>query len=536
MSSMSWMAEKSTLELVPMLKNAYTALKDKEQDLVLAAELGKSLLDYNIRLKSKYDSLLTQQQTAAAIFSPASTSATTTSINATSVGTFTPPITPSTSTQDNGSPTTEANKSAGIIMDRMLDATNSEDDDMKFIPSSSAREAMIEALQQKNIELSQKLDIAMQEKDSLSHTHSRRTKELEMDIQLLKSDLDIATTKIQELQEINERQKRHRMLEEQKQKEQETRQQMLLVDDLIVQVDELRTEKEALLQSKIDLESKLVATLRDLGDLKQQFQSFEFSQKNMEELQNAYQKQFEHIDELNHSLEEHRALLQKLKEKGVQLYTPTPSERCSSGSDYGHGNEFTMDDYFAKSSLLDELGLEWRKNEEELATSFISTPRLSASMTIDNQKSTTITSYEHNIVDFESVLSKATGIDQSLIDDALQFIDQIEKQHQKEKYLALLDQRIVDDNHKIVDDSDLPAFDLYPNAMLSSILQKHQQDQQSEESRNVSVLRRRQFELKRVILGLFHMVWRWSRFAIVLIIALFISAAKGPSSLSRDRK
>lgn len=31
MSSVSWMAEKTSNELIPMLKNAYSALKDKEK-------------------------------------------------------------------------------------------------------------------------------------------------------------------------------------------------------------------------------------------------------------------------------------------------------------------------------------------------------------------------------------------------------------------------------------------------------------------------------------------------------------------------
>ena len=34
MSSVSWMAEKSSTELIPMLKNAYSALKDKERGKV----------------------------------------------------------------------------------------------------------------------------------------------------------------------------------------------------------------------------------------------------------------------------------------------------------------------------------------------------------------------------------------------------------------------------------------------------------------------------------------------------------------------
>lgn len=48
MSSVSWMAEKTSNELIPMLKNAYSALKDKEK--------GKFKKEKNCMCKKKKDS------------------------------------------------------------------------------------------------------------------------------------------------------------------------------------------------------------------------------------------------------------------------------------------------------------------------------------------------------------------------------------------------------------------------------------------------------------------------------------------------
>ncbi|KAI8371255.1 hypothetical protein EDC96DRAFT_552304 [Choanephora cucurbitarum] len=376
--SVSWMAEKTSTELIPLLKNAYSALKDKEKDLVLAAEIGKSLLEHNLRLKSSYDSLL--QST-------------------------TPPVTPSHSTAD--------------------------DEDMRFIPSRTTREAMIEVLEKKNAELSSKLEDALREQNQLKLGNTKQTRQLESEIDFLRSHLEIASTKIQELQEMNAKQRQTTRAMQQQQNDH-------LLDSLYSEMDKIKREKELVHQSKTELETKLATTLKDLTELKRQFERFEFTQKDFESLQEAYKRQFDHIEQLNHSLEEHRQLLQKLKET-------SPTEENG------------------KTTLSDE-------SDWFLPDSF----------------------------------SRATGLDPQLLDDALAFVRQIEMEHEQDK-----------------DDFGVP-HDPYPHSDLYPSLQQVQC--YVEPKTFVGRIRARMQQV-------FHLIWKWCRFTMVLTAALVINAWQGPDAL-----
>ncbi|CAO3703767.1 unnamed protein product [Rhizopus stolonifer] len=444
MSSVSWMAEKTSTELIPMLKNAYSALKDKEKDLVLAAELGKSLLEHNLRLKSSYDSLLHN----------------------------TPPITPSTST------------SSQFIQTVVVAAEEEEADTMRFIPSRVAREAMIEVLEKKNSELSMKLETAVSEQERLIKTSSKSTRKLENEIGLLKSNLDIATAKIQELEDMNSRQR--------KQEEKRKRAQVVLdskdvVEELYDEIGKMEQEKEAIEQSKLELEAKLVVTLKDLSELKNQFEQFEFTQRGVEELQEAYERQYAHIEELKASLEEHRTILQKLRERGVNIHsTPAPSLHPDERVDQ-------------RPTLLGELETEWLKN---------------SSVKELTERSFTAICHTPSLIGLESVLSRATGMDQQMIDDAIQFINQIEAEHFQGKALYNDD----DDNIIMVDD--YPTSNIYPT------LTKPEQIQHIVNEPKTFIGR-----LRNHIRYLFHHIWKWCRFSIVITTALLISARQGPDSL-----
>ncbi|OBZ84928.1 hypothetical protein A0J61_07020 [Choanephora cucurbitarum] len=405
MSSVTWMAEKTSTELIPLLKNAYSALKDKEKDLVLAAEIGKSLLEHNLRLKSSYDSLL--QST-------------------------TPPITPSTS------------------------LSHDEDEDMRFIPSRTTREAMIEVLEKKNAELSSKLEDALREQNQLKLGNTKQTRQLESEIDFLRSHLEIASTKIQELQEMNAKQRQSettRAMQQQQQQQNDS-----LLDSLYSEMDTIKREKELVNQSKAELETKLANTLKDLTELKHQFEKFEFTQRDFEDLQEAYQRQFDHIEQLNHSLEEHRQLLQKLKETGHE----EQGERVDG----------------SKNTLLGELESEWVKSSLPM----LSCPSL------------------------ESVLSRATGMDPQLLDDALAFVRQIEMEHEEEK-----------DDFGVLHDP-YPHSDLYPS------LTQQVQCYVDEPKTFVGRFRAR-------IQQVFHLIWKWCRFTMVLTAALVINAWQGPDAL-----
>ncbi|KAI9282230.1 hypothetical protein BY458DRAFT_497578 [Sporodiniella umbellata] len=444
--SVSWMAEKTSTELIPMLKNAYSALKDKEKDLVLAAELGKSLLEHNLRLKTSYDSLLHN----------------------------TPPITPSTSTSSQ----------------YIQEPQEEEEGGMRFIPSPAAREAMIEVLEKKNSELSSKLEQAVTEQEQLIKTNSKSARKLENEISLLKGNLDIATSKIQELEDINNRQRR--LEESRRVRPSAVAVEEELVEELYQEMNRMEQEKVAVEDSKRELEAKLVVTLHDLSDLKQQFDQFEFTQRDVQELQDAYERQFVHIEELKSSLEDHRAMLQKLRERGVALPTSATPSLCSLESEH------------KKPSLLGELESQWFKHSNSLKelteTSFAAicpTPSLTG---------------------LESVLSKATGMDSQAIDEALQFIQQIEAEHFQEKAMVLYQQDVASELDSI-DPSAYPAANLYP------ILAHSQPPQLLQEP--TTLLAR----LTRHLRSLFYLFWKWCRFSMVITTALFISAWQGPDAL-----
>ncbi|KAG1450701.1 hypothetical protein G6F56_008270 [Rhizopus delemar] len=446
------MAEKTSTELIPMLKNAYSALKDKEKDLVLAAELGKSLLEHNLRLKSSYDSLLHS----------------------------TPPITPSTST------------SSQFIQTAVAVAEDDDDDEaaaadsMRFIPSRVAREAMIEVLEKKNSELSMKLETAVSEQERLIKTNSKSTRKLENEIGLLKSNLDIATTKIQELEDMNSRQRKQ---EEKRKRVQVTTDTKDVVEELYDEIGKMEQEKEAIEQSKLELEAKLVVTLKDLGELKNQFEQFEFTQRGVEELQEAYERQYAHIEELKASLEEHRTILQKLRERGVNIHsTPAPSLHPDEKVDQ-------------RPTLLGELETEWRKN---------------SSVKELTERSFATICHTPSLIGLESVLSRATGMDQQMIDDAILFINQIEAEHFQGKALYN------DDN----DDNDMIIADDYPTSNIYPTLTKPEQIQHIVNEPKTFIGR-----LRNHIRYLFHHVWKWCRFSIVITTALLISAWQGPDSL-----
>ncbi|KAI7901865.1 uncharacterized protein BX663DRAFT_531608 [Cokeromyces recurvatus] len=489
MSSVSWMAEKTSTELIPMLKNAYNALKDKEKDLVLAAELGKSLLEHNLQLKTKYDSLL---------------------------NTVTPPITPSSSTV----PIQEKQ----VNIDNFNTDLEDEENTIRFIPSRGTREAMIEVLERKNMELTAKLEQAINEQDSQSRLSLKKTRQLENEISLLKSDLHIATVKIQELQEMNERQKmieatmNHVVSKRNKDEER-------LIDELYIEINKMKQERNNIIQSKKELEVKLAASLKDLGELKAQFEKIEFTQQDFDRLKEAYERQFTHIDELNHSIEEHRAILQKLKDKGIYLYSAFSTPTSSSYNDQNYTNEIHDP---LQSTLLSELKtLDWLNHRSSPYVSKTSPESSSMLFNILEFKEKSLAAiYNAPSIDFESVLSRATGIDKDILDDTISFIDKIERQHYKEKAMVLR-------SHYEDDDVERYDFSCFDDQYPSSDLYPQTSDIERIQFKPVTIDKPKTFveRLRNYIKQLFDIIWKWCRFTMVLSIALLINAWQGPEIL-----
>ncbi|KAI8876329.1 hypothetical protein K501DRAFT_338165 [Backusella circina FSU 941] len=497
MSSVSWMAEKTATELIPILKHVYKSLKDKEKDLVLAAEIGKSLLEQNVQLKNSYDKLV--KSSTAAI--------------------------DESMLQHVDSGDDKRGADSGI------DSTDDEEADIRFVPSRGTREAMIEVLERKNLDLNQKLERTMELQDKNRRSHTKDTKKLENEISYLTSSLEIATNKIQELHEMNERQKTIELPPK-------SDYNGSVVERLYDQIDSIETEKEQLSQSKLELQSKLSETLKDLQKLKNQFEKFEFVEQDFKQLSEAYERQFSHIDQLNSSLKDHQNVLQKLKEKGVNIHSVRSTPAMSVIDDQD-------DEYQLQSTLLEELETQWLKANGSKPN----TPTRSINESFQSLKEITeftersLTAFYYApSVGLESVLSKATGIEQSLLDEALRFIDQIEKEHLQDKQLVLYNSFSLEQNSKksvkeqqdylalkqtnninfnMMNDENYPSTHIYPNTS----------DQNMQVQRRMDLPNTFINRLKQHFRQLFKIVWKWCRFVIVLTTALCISAWQGPDAL-----
>ncbi|KAI9495368.1 hypothetical protein BDB00DRAFT_814393 [Zychaea mexicana] len=553
MSSVSWMAEKSSTELIPMLKNAYSALKDKERDLMLAAEIGKSLLENNIRLKTSYEDLLQQTQKSC---SPTTTAA--------------PLPTPSSSLPVDIDSALETGSSDDDDDDDYYDDDDGEEEEMRFIPSHRTREAMIEVLERKNVELSKRLESAIAEREDSLRNNTKKTRKLEAEIEALKSNLEIATAKIQELEEMNQRQ--HRL--ERKSQQQLLQAGLLLpydqqitadeMEELLGKIDTLEVENKTVSDSKTELETKLAETLKDLRLLKEQFEQFQFTQDDYETLQEAYERQFRHIAELNESVEEHRGVLQKLKDRGINIHsarsTPAPSV-CGGSSVKSQPTAF-------RNTLLGELETEWLKRNNSTTTQatapangnskehfHLNTSNNNVGMSLNNVSQFTekalATFYNAPTTEtaLETVLSKASGIDKDLLDEALSFISHLEDEHDNDKCLDLHEYDIHDNLHFSDEEDDLdyddddgamsttmtmdlfdqhkqeyPAMDLYPNLNGTD---RHPFQVARVTQRPKTFLGR----IRRIVHHFFRAVWRWCRFAMILTTAVLISLWRGPEGM-----
>ncbi|KAI7880136.1 hypothetical protein K492DRAFT_216725 [Lichtheimia hyalospora FSU 10163] len=491
------MAEKSSNELIPMLKNAYSALKDKEKDLMLAAEIGKSLLENNIRLKTSYEDLLQQTQRSCTAPLP----------------------TPSSSLATQQYPDNDDDHQLQQEDTEEYDDED-DDDDMRFVPSHRTREAMIEVLERKNVELAKRLETVMAEKETTDKNNQKHTRKLESEIDALKSNLEIASTKIQELEEMNERQRRMDRLKEQRRLPEEDQEQQQMMDDLLTKIDELQVENNTVLSSKAQLESKLAETLRDLSQLKHQFEQFQFTQKDYETLQEAYERQFRHIAELNASVEEHRTVLQKLKDRGVSVHS-TPAPSVCGGASVSPGNQGI------RHTLLGELESEWLKRHVEYlpsalsaaasVTSFgtsIKTSPLKEYDVNDDEAISSTMSTERNAL--ESVLAKVSGIDSHVLDEALSFISKLEDEN--DKCLDLIEYDVEGED---MDFDIFPARDLYPDPNTSfAVVERVTHAPKTFVGR-----------VRRAVFIFFRAVWRWCRFAMILTTAVIISVWNGPEGM-----
>ncbi|ORZ12266.1 hypothetical protein BCR42DRAFT_493649 [Absidia repens] len=283
-ASLSWTDEKSTSELVVLLKNAHASLREKEKDLTLAAELGHYLLEKNTALKSQYEELLHQQE------------------------------------QYN-----ECN-------DDMDNDDHDSDNALLLLSQHQAHQQVLTDLQDKNVELQRLLDDAQQQTDKLQTARDKKARELEYDITLLKDHLEMASRRIEEMEDdqhyrnVRQRQqyqhtRRHHyqhsgdnQCNNQQQQQQQQHDSVLM--ELREKINQLESENNQLVHTRQLVQSRLDRALTDVDALQTQCHFDEWTRERYTQLNDAYQQQFNHIAQLNVSLEEHRHVLANLVDRG----------------------------------------------------------------------------------------------------------------------------------------------------------------------------------------------------------------------------
>jgi hypothetical protein len=449
---------------------------------VLAAEIGKSLLENNIQLKNKYETLLQQLHMYQNQFSEPSVA---------------PNPTPHTS-----------------------DRPPSDNDHCNRIPSKATRDAIIDVLETKNAELTSRLEASLEEAENLEKNNKKVTRKLETEIAALKEDLNIAAQKIQELEEMNQKaaEKQRRLeYEAAERAESPSAESYALIGNMFEKVGKLEIENTSLQAAKLELEAKLSTTFRDLRLLKDQFESFQFTQDDYDSLQEAYHRQFKHIAELNESLEEHRSLLQKQRERGSSVQTPTPSLYDGTSS---------KNPTVPKKSLLSELENVWFKDMSQKSQKMSSPSHASSiSRMLDYAQATedSLLSFYNNPSEYAlgTILSGNGISDPSILDEAVDFINRLEND-----LLSPMDTSVSD-----FDPADLPEYGLYPdcNDLVEAI----------DDNGLVVILAPKQKtaisgKMRRIIKSFFRTIWKWCRFAMILTAAVLINLWHGPKSMLID--
>ncbi|KAI7900026.1 uncharacterized protein BX663DRAFT_440091 [Cokeromyces recurvatus] len=471
LSSISGIAEKSASELGSLLKNTYKLLKEKEKNLYMAAELGKGLLEHNQVLRADYDKLLENIRNC------------------------------------------QTEK-------------ESYDNDMRFISSNKRTyDHVIESLERKNAEIEAVLEQTQKQAESTNQTHLQRQRKLESEIEILKDNLDMAAAQVQELEEERHvQQTRRKQLDDRKRLEKQRIEDEELLEQLTNQLQDLYVDNKHLQASKKLVEEKLIHSLHDLDMLRKDFENFNLTQESYLALQEAFEKQRIHIQELNDSLEEHRLVLSRLRDKALlSHYSDDTVPSLSTNGDPSVFSAGTL-----KQNLMGELEDAWAKNQENLKSNYnhhhhhaslFSTNRLCdlAHLTERN-----VTSFCNAPADYalEKFLS-SIGIDnRSILDEAERFF--------KSSSSSSSNYNVDDLFEPQNDDVDFAENNLYPTYFSTAATTTTTTTDTEKEQPKKGLLNLILFQIRYLIRSLL----RWCRYAIILATALFINLWKGPDLIS----
>nr|CAG8594245.1 13551_t:CDS:2 [Entrophospora candida] len=335
-------ASRTPAELTALVKEAYGIIREKERDLTLAAEIGKSLLENNITLKSKYEGLVVQLQSLQrqrqkdTIF--------TLQANATKKPLAVPIAPPSSSLDPSGYEDddydvsdNESNSGWSSSYDvsspisPIKRSHSKRDHQQNQQPKLTFKELeIIKELELKNQDLQTRLDEVIKEYNETDKIDKAKIRKLESDSQHYQEVYSQATLKIEDLEKETER-----LIQKQKsdfwqlkynKKSSENEQ---FIEGLVNKVAELEEQNLHIERQKVDTEKKLAKITNELDILQDQCNQLIEESKDYEMLQLQSKQQTELIDELEETLEYERLKVVSLR--SGSMYS-RPGSRSASRS------------------------------------------------------------------------------------------------------------------------------------------------------------------------------------------------------------
>ncbi|RHZ72824.1 hypothetical protein Glove_238g8 [Diversispora epigaea] len=376
----SWNQNKSQAELTSLLKEAYNTIKDKERDLMLAAEIGKSLLENNIALKSQYETIAIQAQqlqrerVRTTTFTLQAQSADKPNIPAiapprdaleSSIMDSLPEFDESDSDSNFGWSTSVDLKNSLISQD--LSKKNKREQGLSYKDFENIRD-----LENRNQMLQTKLEDTLKEYNESEKANKIKLRKTGQDLQYYQEAHASATQKIEELEKENSR-----LLQKTRTEFWNTRLNNKsnvnandnIIDELLQKIRDLEDQNNSVERTKSEIERRFNRVTQDLEILQEQYNELAEASNGFENLQVAHREQELLIYELNESLEEQRAVNASLQ-SGMYSRQPSRSSSFSEGGIMSKAlkrlsNPDSLNLFGSmntKTTLLSELESEWFKN------------------------------------------------------------------------------------------------------------------------------------------------------------------------------
>ncbi|KAI8147789.1 hypothetical protein BJV82DRAFT_593362 [Fennellomyces sp. T-0311] len=270
-------------ELKLLYKKAHIELRAKEKDIKLAAELGRSLLENNLELKARYETVRQQRRASPELI-----------------------IRPSTSILTRSRDTHET---ASRWLQRVDSPTSDDGSTMRLISTQQAHEAIVRMLNEKNDAIQSSLDSTLADLEVARASGNDQIHKLQDEMERLQRELENAERTIERI-------------DQQRQQESYRQRADTPISDLVdaqlkEQMNELEADNLRLQAAKAAAQNKLDQVTHSLHQWQQRIADYETIDNQCKEKQHACQYQVDEIARLTGNVEEYRSQLQRYRDNNL---------------------------------------------------------------------------------------------------------------------------------------------------------------------------------------------------------------------------